>query len=209
MSIPLNNGVNLQPTLFTFRRCPYAIRARLALSISHIEIKIHEVDLRNKPQAMLECSPKGTVPVLKLQDGSVIEQSLDIMYWSLKKNDPGQWLETEFTLRQQTKKLIWQNDVTFSEYLRRYKYANFFPEQPSNFYRSQCENILEKLDARIAFQGFLCSKKASLADIAIFPFIRQFMKVDEDWFYTSKYKGLSDWLDYFIGSSLFHHVMQK
>ena len=200
---------HLKPILFTFRRCPYAIRARLALRASNLAIKMHEVDLRNKPQAMLDCSPKGTVPVLKLQDDSVIEQSLDIMYWALKRSDPEKWLETKSTLRQQTKKLIQQNDVLFSEYLRRYKYSRLFPEYPSNFYRAQCEIILEKLEVRIAFQGFLCSKKASLADIAIFPFIRQFMKVDENWFYASKYKNLSAWLDHFLRSSLFNYVMQK
>ncbi|SFC93289.1 glutathione S-transferase [Collimonas sp. OK412] len=199
----------MKPILFTFRRCPYAIRARLAIKISGVEVEMHEVSLRNKPQAMLDCSPKGTVPVLKLADGPPLEQSLDIMHWALAQHDPAQWLSPDPAVRQQAQELIQQNDGPFKGWLDRYKYAARFPEYPAAHYRAQGEAILAQLDARIARHGFLCGERPGLADMAIFPFIRQFAHVDEAWFYASEYKSLAAWLDQLLASSLFDSVMQK
>jgi glutathione S-transferase len=199
----------LKPILFTFRRCPYAIRARLAVKISGVEVEMHEVSLRNKPQAMLDCSPKGTVPVLALPGGGVLEQSLDIMRWALAQNDPELWLDTDPEMTRQTQELIAQNDGPFKGYLDRYKYAERFPEHPASHYRDQGEAILAQLDTRIAAHGFLCGPTARLADMAIFPFVRQFVAVDPAWFYASQHQSLADWLDRLVASPLFQSVMQK
>ena len=170
---------------------------------------MHEVSLRNKPQAMLDCSPKGTVPVLKLSDGTVIEQSLDIMQWALEQHDPEQWLSSDPIVVQQTQELIKQNDGDFKAYLDRYKYAERHPEFPAAYYRAQGEAILAQLETRIAQHGFLFGEKPSLADMALLPFIRQFALVDEEWFYASEYKHLITWLNHILASSLFNSVMEK
>ena len=170
---------------------------------------MHEVSLRNKPQAMLDCSPKGTVPVLALPGGAVLEQSLDIMHWALAQNDPEQWLSTDSELVRQTQELIAQNDGAFKDFLDRYKYAERFPEHPAAYYRMQGEAILAQLDARIATHGFLSGNKRGLADMAIFPFVRQFVAVDPEWFYASPHQSLAGWLDGLLASPLFQSVMQK
>lgn len=170
---------------------------------------MHEVSLRNKPQAMLDCSPKGTVPVLALPGGAVLEQSLDIMHWALAQNDPEQWLSTDSELVRQTQELIAQNDGAFKGFLDRYKYAERFPEHPAAYYRMQGEAILAQLDARIAAHGFLSGNKRGLADMAIFPFVRQFVAVDPEWFYASPHQSLAGWLDGLLASPLFQSVMQK
>lgn len=199
----------MKPILFTFRRCPYAIRARLAVQVSGVAVEMHEVSLRSKPQAMLDLSPKGTVPVLALADGAVIEQSLDIMHWALAQSDPEQWLDMDPEAMRQTQELIAQNDGVFKGFLDRYKYPERFPEHPAAHYRAQGEAILAQLDARIAAHGFLIGNKRSLADMAIFPFVRQFVAVDPAWFYASQYQSLAGWLDGLLESPLFQSVMQK
>jgi glutathione S-transferase len=199
----------LKPILFTFRRCPYAIRARLAVKVSGVEVEMHEVSLRSKPQAMLELSPKGTVPVLALADGAVLEQSLDIMHWALAQNDPEQWLGSDPEAAWQAQELIAQNDAAFKGFLDRYKYPERFPEHPAAHYRAQGEAILAQLDERVAAHGFLNGDKRSLADMAILPFVRQFVAVDTEWFYASRHKNLAGWLDGLLASPLFQSVMQK
>lgn len=199
----------MKPLLYTFRRCPYAIRTRLAIKISGIEVEKCEVDLRNKPKALLDCSPKGTVPVLQFSDGSVIEESLDIMQWALAINDPEEWMDSGNGPSAETLALIHQNDGSFKAALDRYKYAVHFPEYPAETYREQAEVFLLELNVRISKQGYLMRNRPGLADMAIFPFIRQFANVDTDWFYQSKYKYLNKWLDTFLASTLFNAVMQK
>ena len=199
----------MKPLLYTFRRCPYAIRARLAIKVSGVEVDKFEVDLRDKPKVLLDCSPKGTVPVLQFADGSVIEESLDIMQWALAINDPEAWLDGSNGSSAETLALIQQNDGPFKSALDRYKYAVRFPEHPAATYREQAEVFLSELNARISKQGYLMRNQPSLADMAIFPFIRQFANVDNDWFYQSKYKHLNKWLDKYLASTLFNAIMQK
>jgi glutathione S-transferase len=199
----------MKPLLYTFRRCPYAIRARLAIGVSGVAVDKCEVDLRNKPKALLDCSPKGTVPVLQFSDGSVIEESLDIMQWALAINDPEEWLGDDNAPSVETLTLIHQNDGPFKAALDRYKYAVRFPEHPAATYREQAANFLSVLNTRISKHGYLMRNRADLADLAIFPFIRQFANVDKDWFYQSEYKYLIKWLDTFLASALFNAVMQK
>jgi glutathione S-transferase len=199
----------VKPLLYTFRRCPYAIRARLAIKVSGVEVDKCEVDLRDKPKTLLDCSPKGTVPVLQFVDGSVIEESLDIMQWALAINDPEDWLGGSNGPSIETLALIQQNDGPFKNALDRYKYAVRFPEHPAATYREQAEDFLSALNSRISKQGYLIRSQPTLADMAIFPFIRQFANVDNDWFYQSQYTHLIKWLDIFLESTLFNAIMQK
>lgn len=197
------------PILYTFRRCPYAIRARLSIAVSGVSVEYREVALRNKPQAMLLISPKGTVPILQLVDGRVIDQSLDIMLWSLALNDPQQWLQGEKLLPQAAKALIDTNDGPFKFWLDRYKYADRYPEQPAEYYRRQAEEFLRNLERLLEEQKYLLGARLSIADMAIFPFIRQFVAVDKMWFAASDYVRLHRWLDELLRSDLFAEVMVK
>ncbi|NOR72199.1 MAG: glutathione S-transferase [Methylomarinum sp.] len=195
------------PILYSFRRCPYAMRARLAIANSAIPVELREVVLRNKPQQLLDISAKGTVPVLLLLDGTVIDESLGIMHWVLAQNDPDNWLANDLT--EDIKQLIQGNDEEFKYYLDRYKYADRYPEQPETYYREQAEQFLLDLESRLSQHNFLCSDAVSLADIAIFPFIRQFANVNSDWFQASPYTYLKQWLQLHIESALFISIMDK
>ncbi len=158
---------------------------------------------------MLDCSPKGTVPVLQLCDGSVLEQSLDIMYWALAQHDPQHWLRDDAAASHTISALLAENDGSFKQHLDRYKYADRYPEQPATYYRAQGEVFLAQLDARLTQHTYLFDDRISLADIAIMPFIRQFAHVDRDWFYGSPYRALIRWLTELLNSALFIAVMQK
>ena len=194
--------------LYSFRRCPYAIRARMALRYSGVKVQLRELVLRDKPAEMLRISPKGTVPVLQLADGRVIDESLDIMVWALSQNDPQSWLP-QGDLLQTSLSLIRENDGDFKQYLDRYKYTDRFPTHSAEDYRKQACNFLEQLETRLSQQEYLMSDRITLADVAIFPFIRQFAFVDKSWFDQSVYGCLRHWLERFLGSPLFLQVMQK
>lgn len=197
----------VRPVLYSFRRCPYAIRARLAIAIAGIAVELREIDLRDKPAALLAVSPKATVPVLLLEKGDVLEQSLDIMFWALRQNDPGQWLK--ISSLQNAEQIIRQNDEDFKYYLDRYKYADRYPEYSKLHYRQQAEQFLLTLEERLASSPFLCGDCFSLADAAIIPFIRQFAAVDSAWFVYSPYPRIKQWLDGFFSSNLFEGIMNK
>lgn len=199
----------MKPLLFSFRRCPFAIRARLAISVSGVEVETQEVSLRAKPREMLECSPKGTVPVLKFSDGRVLEQSLDIMRWALAQNDPQHWLDNDAAINSEMQSLIQRNDDWFKPKLDLYKYAVRYPQHPESHYREQAEPFLAELDERLKNDGHLLVERYTLADMAIFPFIRQFSNVNPDWFYASRYQFLIRWLDELLQSELFLGVMHK
>lgn len=196
---------NHLPILYSFRRCPYAIRARLAITYAGIPVEIREVQLRHKPGQMLAMSPKGTVPVLQLPDGKVIEESLDIMYWALAQNDPDNWRNTS----EDSERLIQWNDGDFKYYLDRYKYADHYPEFPESYYRSQGEIFLAKLESKLTKNQYLSGNHFSILDAAIFPFIRQFAAVDNQWFLSSEYRCLNNWLNGLLASDLFVSVMVK
>ncbi|MCD5979228.1 glutathione S-transferase [Pseudomonas quasicaspiana] len=199
----------MKAVLYSFRRCPYAMRARAALRYAGCAVQIHEVSLKAKPPEMLERSPKGTVPVLVLED-QVIDQSLDIMHWALAQNDPDGWLLIDNgDGRRDIQALIEENDHVFKQHLDRYKYFVRHPEYPQAHYRQQGEVFLQKLEARLKDRDFLITDRLSLADTAVAPFIRQFSAVDPDWFATSPYPKVRGWLDRFIQSALFKAVMVK
>lgn len=191
------------PTLYSYRRCPYAMRARMALKYAGIAVEAVEISLKDKPTKMLQASPKGTVPVLITEDGTVIEESLQIMHWALALNDPDNWLASD------AKDLISENDGAFKQALDRYKYAIRFPEKPAATHRADGEVFLFKLENILHHQCFLSGKNIGLTDIAIFPFIRQFAGVDAAWFETAPYPKLCAWLKARVESNLFLSVMQK
>lgn len=195
------------PTLYSFRRCPYAMRARLTISYSQTHVELREVDLKDKPSAMLDVSSKATVPVLVLNDGTVIDESLDIMFWALKQFDPDSWLSD--INHDDMIYLIKHNDNVFKIHLDHYKYSERFPEHPVLHYRQEGEVFLQQLETRLNNSRFLTGSTVSLADIALFPFIRQFAYTDIKWFDNSPYPALIKWLHYWLDCDLFQNSMQK
>lgn len=204
------SSIYQEPILYSFRRCPYAIRARMAIHYAQIRVELREVHLKHKPQAMLDCSPKGTVPVLVLADGHVIDESLDIIHWALSIQDHDDWaLGYATKQRQQADQLIHQNDNRFKRCLDQYKYADRHPEKPASDYRSEGEYYLKQLNSLLSLHPYLVSDHLSYADIAIMPFIRQFAHVDSNWFEQSPYTQLKIWLNTLLDSELFTAVMLK
>jgi glutathione S-transferase len=190
------------PVLYSFRRCPYAMRARLALAVSGTRCELREVVLRTKPPSMLEASPKGTVPVLVLPNGQVIDESLEIMRWALAKSDPEGWLARDDDA------LIATNDGPFKHDLDRYKYPERHDADPLD-HRDRGLALLRELDERISAGGQLCGSGPGLADAAIMPFVRQFAAVDQAWFGEQPLPHLRTWLNGHIASELFVAVMVR
>lgn len=198
------------PVLYSFRRCPYAIRARMTLYYSGVQVELREVKLRDMPRELLACSPKATVPVLVLPDGAVLEESRDIMEWALAQHDPDHWQPPPGSPKAATaRELIAVNDLEFKPRLDRYKYAERYPQHPQTWYRSQGERFLDDLDQRLTHHAWLLGDRISIADIAIFPFIRQFALVDRAWFDASARLRLRNWLDDLLQAGLFTAVMHK
>jgi glutathione S-transferase len=196
-------------TLYSFRRCPYAMRARMALRYSEVAVDIVEVSLKAKPAEMLALSSKGTVPVLNV-DGLVIDESLEIMQWALAQHDPQDWLLKDDPQGQRAiAALIEENDQVFKVHLNRYKYAERYPQQPMAFYRAEGEVFLRRLDELLEGRDYLLVNHPTLADVALMPFIRQFAHVDREWFAQTPYRRLQDWLRRFLASELFTSVMAK
>jgi glutathione S-transferase len=195
-------------TLYSFRRCPYAIRARLAIRASGIKVVLREVALRSKPPEMLAISPKGTVPVLQLPSGAVIEQSLDIMRWALKQHDPHGWLSPDSADEAQA--LINTNDGPFKRLLDAYKYPDRHPQHAAHHYRDQAiALLLTPMNARLQRHAHLMGDSTHLVDMALLPFIRQFAQVDADWFAQAPLPALQNWLHAHLNSPLFDSVMNK
>jgi len=200
-----NNPNYTYPILYTFRRCPYAIRARMALANSNITVQLREISLSNRPQELYDISPKGTVPVLCLNNSTIIDESLEIMKWALNKNDPDSWIGSKMKIQE---KMIDVYDNEFKHWLDRFKYSDRYPEHNENYYRDKCDEYLSKLNILLEGNRYLLSNDILLVDVAIFPFIRQFANVNIDWFKNS-YENISHWLNSFIESKLFLSVMDK
>jgi len=184
------------------------MRARLALQAAGVQVELREVVLKNKPADLVQVSPKATVPVLVLPDGRVIDESRDIMLWALQQNDPQAWLGESAELLEQANALIDRNDGEFKANLDGYKYADRHPKS-AEFYHQQGEVFLQQLEDRLQQHCYLLGDRLSLADIAIFPFIRQFAHVDKNWFEQTTYKALQQWLAGFLVSDYFKKVMVK
>jgi glutathione S-transferase len=191
------------PILYSYRRCPYAMRARMALKLADIEVEIREISLREKPAHMLQISPKGTVPVLVLAEGVVIEESIEIIYWALKNHALGA------SIHAASRALILENDSNFKRALDCYKYPERFPNKTQTQHRIDGEVFLQKLENILNQQPYLLGSEAGIADIAIFPFIRQFAAVDDNWWKTLPYPKLYAWLNSWLNSDLFNSVMTK
>jgi glutathione S-transferase len=190
------------PILYSFRRCPYAIRARLALLASETRCAIREIKLSAKPPELIQVSPKATVPVLVCADGRVIDQSLDIMRWALARHDPAGWLEHV------EEALIEANDGPFKHHLDRAKYPDRYGEDAA-IHRDACVALLAPLEERLASAPHLCGDRPGLADAAILPFVRQFAAIDRGNFDTSSLCHVSGWLDRFLASNLFEAAMPR
>ena len=197
-----------KPILYSFRRCPYAIRARMALAYSDIVVEHREVQLKNKPAHMLSVSPKGTVPVLILAD-RVIDESLEIMLWALGQQDKQGWLSNNDHGQQAMYDLIEKNDGAFKFHLDRYKYPNRYENVDPETHRQQANEFIQILENRLEKNRYLFSDSISIADVAIFPFVRQFSKVDPAKFDASPYINTKKWLKNFLTASLFRDVMTK
>lgn len=197
------------PVLYSFRRCPYAMRARLALAASGQACELREVVLKNKPQGLLLASPKGTVPVLVLPNGQVLEHSLDIMLWALQRHDPGGWLAPSQGSLQDMLALIAQWDGPFKQALDRCKYPSRYPDADAEAERALASAWLHQLDAHLLTQPYLFGTHAALADMAIAPFVRQFAGIDADWWRQQPWPRLQAWLAQWQASPLLDSVMHK
>lgn len=220
------------PVLYSFRRCPYAMRARLALAASEVQLELREVVLRDKPHALLEASPKGTVPVLVLPSGQVVEESLEIMLWALAQDDPLGWLDPKGEQGDQTHaapkygesaaKAIQQSDIVqamlarihecddfFKPRLDRYKYPPRYPDTDPVVNRDEAAAWLKQLDLQLLDQPYLFGERPGLADMAIAPFVRQFAHTDKQWFDAQDWPQLKRWLNDWMSSELFERVMYK
>lgn len=201
-ALPLPPHAQVDPVLYSFRRCPFAMRARLALVVSGVTCVWREVKLSAKPAAMLAASPKGTVPVLVLPDGTVIDESLDIMRWALLQHDPEGWLERD------DPEWVARNDGAFKHDLDRYKY----PERHGSdalAHRQKGLDFLRAIDERLASAGQLCGSARGLADAAILPFVRQFAAVDREWFAAQSLPHLQVWLAGHLEAALFQKIMLR
>ena len=196
------------PVLYSFRRCPYAMRARLAIRYAGVPVHLREVVLRNKPAELLAASPKGTVPVLLLTDGAVLEQSLDIMRWACQQSDPDHWLPASLT--EQGLNWLSINDGPFKQCLDRYKYPERHPENPATHYRDQGVAVmLSPMDKQLQRTPYLFGDTPCLVDMALMPFVRQFAQVDSTWFEQAHMPGLQRWLTVLLSSPLLQQVTEK
>jgi len=197
------------PILYSFRRCPYAMRARMAIAASRQTCALREVVLRNKPPEMIAVSPKGTVPVLVLPDQRVIDESLEIMQWVLSRDDPEGWLAPLKYDRDDSEALIAENDGPFKEALDRYKYPTRYENTDPLHCRTQGLAFLKKLNTRLLESAYLCGDVFTIADAAIAPFIRQFANNDREWFNVLDLPGVQNWLQTILESERFLGVMEK
>lgn len=201
----------MTPILYSFRRCPYAMRARMALKAASIAVDHREVVLRDKPQTLLDISPKGTVPVLQTARDQVFDESLDIMHWALSQNDALGWLNGNVAEMQT---LISDNDGPFKYHLDRYKYASRYEADRARgdmneTHKKAAEVLLSRLNTRLKTTDFLLGDSQSLADIAIFPFVRQFANADKEDWDANSFTNLRNWLSRHVTSDLFKSIMSK
>mgnify|MGYP001408950055 FL=1 len=191
------------PILYSFRRCPYAIRVRWALLSSNVDVELREVILKDKPNEFLKVSHSGTVPCLQSRD-KIIDESIDIMIWALRKNDPNGWLD----MPEEGYRLIDEVEKKFKPNLDKTKYANRYPQNDNKVSRRLAVEYLIDLDKKIK-GDFLFGKQPKLVDIAIFPFVRQFANIDTNWFNEFGWEKLPNWLEAFVGSNLFDKSQKK
>ncbi|MEO9654562.1 glutathione S-transferase [Marinomonas sp.] len=201
------------PVLYSFRRCPYAIRARYCLAFLQVPVVLREVVLKDKPPQLLALGGRTTVPQLINVDGQRYEESADIMHFALSQSELKGRVDllwpADRRLASKISTWINYNDNHFKYWLDRYKYADRYPDHSEEYYRSKACIFLKRLNLRLSQQDYLLGKDMSLADIAIFPFIRQFAGVNAAWFSASEYDSVKEWLKGFLDSKTFELVMKK
>ena len=185
------------------------MRAHMALKKSGLKIERREVDLKQMPDELLKASTKATVPVLVLPGEIVFDESWDILKWAIAQKDPDNWLGDNKQFLPDTEMLVETNDFSFKNDLDRYKYADRFPEHSAEHYRHACEDFIEELEAMLSINKSLLADQLSIADIAVFPFVRQFSLVDKNWFDQSSYTNVQRWLENLINTELFKNIFQK
>lgn len=198
------------PILYSLRNCPYAMRARIAIFKAKQSVILRDLVLSNKPKELFTASPKATVPVLVLTNGTVLEESLDVMLWALNETDPDDLLQSEYECSlSEILTLINTFDHSFKVSLEQYKCAKRYRENNVVEYREACEQFIQTLESRLNSHKFLMSNKESLADIALLPFIRQFARVERQWYLQSPYPQVRQWLNNYLQSPMFTKVMAK
>jgi glutathione S-transferase len=216
----MNNTTTL-PILYSLRNCPYAMRARMAIYKATQTVLLRDLVLTNKPQEMLTASPKGTVPVVVLDNGTVIEESLEVMLWALNETDPDNLLhsqvdKTNSDIDKNTARapvemlgLIYEFDHGFKGCLEQYRCAKRYKEDNLLEYRTACQRYVQNLEERLTQHLFLMSDKESLVDIALLPFIRQFARVERQWYLQAPYPKVREWLNNYLQSKMFSKIMTK
>jgi len=198
------------PVLYSLRQCPYAMRARIGLLLAQQTVILRDIEMTNIPEEMITISPKGEVPVLVLSDSSVIDESLDIMIWALKKSDPNNLLYPHLpNVYKEMLSLINRSDNEFVEALKKYKAASRYHDDSETNYRQQCELFIGFLEKSLTKHEYIFGDTPSLADYAILPFIRQFSRVDRNWYHQSPYPKLRRWLKKHYQNPLFSKAMRK
>ena len=197
------------PILWSFRRCPYAMRARLAIVSSQQQVELREILLRDKPDVFISVSPKATVPVLQCDDGKVLEESREIMFWALGRNDPDGWLNVWHENPAYVLQFFDRLDGSFKTDLDRYKYASRYDGDAALTHRDAGIVFITELDKILSRQPALSGAKMGLLDFASLPFLRQFRIADIEWFDAQAWPDLHRWLQAFLGSSRFDRVMHK
>ena len=194
--------MNKKLILYTFVRCPWAMRARLALAYMDIEYEAIEVDLKNKPQSLLDISPKGTVPVLLFPDGKILDESLDIVLWAMPKPSASDQVEIN--------NIINTNDNEFKINNTRYKYIDRYLSEghPQEYYRLECEKIIQNLNQKLVQHSYLLNNEISIADLAVFPLVRQFSMVESAWFTQAPYQDVQRWLKAISDSDFYARAMR-
>lgn len=200
------------PVLYSLRHCPFAMRARIAIFKSQKSVELRDVKLTSKPAAMLTASPKGTVPILVVSSSQIIDESLNVMLWSLDQSDPDNLLQQHAASSSNLPQLlafIATYDDEFKACIERYKCAKRYHEPNLEECRKACEVYTQDLEARLSKHNYVMGAKESLADIAILPFIRQFAKVERKWYVQAAYPNLKRWLNSYLQSAMFNKVMAQ
>ncbi|WP_215408065.1 glutathione S-transferase [Vibrio gigantis] len=198
------------PILYSLRRCPYAMRGRMGIALSKQKVLLREIVTKDKPSELLASSPKGTVPVLVLPNGQIIEQSIEVMNWALKLNDPQDLLRSSNpTLNEQIQQIIRTNDDDFIGHLEKYRASVRYRNIDVELRRHACEVFISRLEAQLTNQPYLFGETPSLADFAVMPFISQFVRVEKKWFVKSEYQNVGRWLRAHLDSKLYTQVMKQ
>lgn len=198
------------PVLYSLRNCPYAMRARLAIYAAKQQVQLRDLVLSNKPAEMLAVSPKGTVPVLVTASNQVIDESLAIMQWAFSQSDPDDYLDSKTpNALAEMLAAIEIFDHEFKGHLEKYRCSKRYHEPSLIADRQQCERYLASLELRLCQYQYLMSDKPSLADLALMPFIRQFARVERQWYLQAPYPKLRQWLNGYLQSRMFSKVMEQ